>query len=422
MTYRRRIVDDLLDELFPHLGAIALEGAKGVGKTETARQRAATTFSLDLPEPQQVVAADIDQVVRAPRPVFVDEWQLVPAVWDRVRKSVDDDSEGGQFLLAGSAGVGTDVRIHSGAGRIVSLAMRPLSLFERGLVDPTVSLRSLLSGENPQIAGTSPLGLPDYVDEILRSGFPGIRDLPERPRRVQLDSYVSRIVERELPENGVTVRRPEALRAWLTAYAAATGTDATYVKILDAATAGAGDKPTRQTVDNYREHLIRIFVLDPLPAWTPALTPLKRLTRAPKHHLADPALAARLVGMTREGLLGGDGRSEARNGSWLGPLFESLATLSVRVYAAAAFATVGHLRTRQTEHEVDLIVEGEDRRIVACEVKLSETVSDRDVRHLHWLQNELGDRVADRVVLTTGANAYRRDDGIAVVPLSLLGP
>lgn len=423
MEYRRRVIDELLDELFPHLAAIALEGAKGVGKTATAKQRARTVVSLDRRAQWEIVAADVDYVTRVPQPVLIDEWQLQPSVWDRVRNAVDDDSRGGQFLLAGSAGVAPGVRIHSGAGRIVSLPMRPLSIAERGVQDPTVSLSELLSGSRPVIAGRSGVGLSVYVDEILRSGFPGIRDLPERARTVQLDSYVSRIVEKELPENGLNVRRPEAVRAWLIAYAAATATDAAYTKILNAATAGIADKPSRATVDNYREHLSRIFVLDPVPAWVPMFNPLKRLTLSPKHHLVDPALAARLVGVGKTGLLQGAGdRVSAATGTWLGALYESLVVQSVRVYAASASAYVGHLRTKETDREVDLIVEGADRQVVAIEIKLSETVSDKDVRHLNWLQAQIGDRLADRVVITTGEHAYRRRDGVAVVPLALLGP
>ncbi|HSV38067.1 MAG TPA: DUF4143 domain-containing protein [Nocardioidaceae bacterium] len=423
MSYRRRVIDELLDDLFPDLAAIALEGAKGVGKTATAMQRAQSLISLDLPAQREIVAADLDYVTQVATPVLIDEWQLAPAVWDRVRKAVDEDARGGRFLLAGSSGVAPGVRIHSGAGRIVSLTMRPLSIAERGLAEPTVSLAELLAGAQPIIRGRSGVDLAGYVEEILASGFPGIRHLPERARAVQLDSYVARIVERELPENGLNVRRPDALRAWLAAYSAATSTDAAYSKILDAATAGIVDKPSRATVDNYREHLARIFVLDPLPAWVPVFNPLKRLTLSPKHHLVDPALAARLVGVGQAGLLQGAGhRVATTTGTWLGALYESLVTQSVRVYAAAASAHVGHLRTKETDHEIDLIVEAEDRRVVAIEVKLSESVSDKDVRHLNWLHAQIGDRVADRVIVTTGKDAYRRPDGVAVVPLALLGP
>lgn len=423
MPYRTRVIDETLDELFPHLAAIALEGAKGVGKTATASQRAATILNLTRPAQRELLAADEDYVTKVPSPVLIDEWQLAPYVWDRVRTAVDDDSAGGRFLLAGSATVPGDARVHSGAGRIVSLRMRPLSFVERGLMEPSVSLRELLAGDRPDITGRSGFGLSDYTDEILRSGFPGIRHLPERARDIQLDSYLSRIVEREMPENGISIRRPSALRAWLAAYGAAVSSDASYSKILDAATPGDDEKPARATVDAYREHLTRLFILDPIPAWAPAFNPLKRLTLAPKHQLVDPALAARLVRVGRDGLLRGEGVHVAAGvGSWLGALFESSVAQSVRVYADATEATTSHLRTRDTTHEVDLIVEGRDRRIVAVEVKLAASVSDKDVRHLNWIEDQLGDQVADKVLVTTGEYAYRRPDGVAVVPFALLGP
>ncbi len=423
MAYRRRIIDEALDELFPHLAAIALEGAKGVGKTATATQRASTVLSLNNPNEHAALAGNLDLVTQVPPPVLIDEWQLEPGIWDRVRRAVDDDPTGGRFLLAGSAGVAPGVRIHSGAGRIVSMAMRPMAFSERGAYHPTVSVRALLNGESHEIAGTSDLDVPTYADEILRSGFPGIRDLPTRARQLQLDSYVARIVERELPENGVSVRRPGALRAWLAAYAAATATNAAYSTILDAATPGEGDKPARQTATTYREHLERIFVLDPLEAWIPTFAPLKRLTYTPKHHLVDPAIAARLVGIDKTGLLRGQGnRISAATGTWLGALFESLVTQSVRIYADAANGRVGHLRTKNGDHEIDLIVEGESRSCIAIEAKLANTVDDRDVAHLNWLYQQIGDRLVDRIVVYTGRFAYRRPDGVAAIPLALLGP
>jgi len=425
VAYRRRIIDDALDDLVPELAAIALEGAKAVGKTATAAQRARTLIDLADPAMRQITEANPDLITQSMPPVLIDEWQLEPTVWDRVRRAVDAENTGGRFLLTGSAGVAPGVPIHSGAGRIVSMRMRPLSFAERGVCKPSISMRAVLDGEQPPIVGRSPVGLSDYVDEILRSGFPGIRDLAPRARGLQLDSYITRIVEHELAENGMSVRRPAALRAWLAGYAAATSTDASYTAILDASTAGASDKPVRQTADTYREFLERLFLLDPLHAWIPSLSPLRRLTHAPKHHLVDPALAARLVGVSSQGLLRGDGvriTPRGDSGPWLGALFESLVVQSVRIYAEAAEANVGHLRTKSTEHEIDLIVERADRSLVAIEIKLSATVDDKDVRHLRWLRALLPDRVVDTLVINTGEHAYRRADGVAVVPLALLGP
>lgn len=420
-AYRRRIIDGLLDDYLPHLPAIALEGAKGVGKTATASERAASVIRLDDPYQRETLEADVNLVTTLEPTVMIDEWQIVPAVWDRVRRSVDDGAAGGRYLLTGSAAVPPGTRIHSGAGRIVSLKMRPLTFAERGVTDAVISFAHILDG-TAEITGQSTFRLPDYTEEILRSGLPGLRDYSMRARNVQLDSYVNQMIERELPENGVEVRRPGALRSWLAAYAAATSTDASYSAILDAATAGESDKPSRQTVQVYREHLSRLYILDQVPAWTPAFTPLTRLTKAPKHHLVDPALAARLVGVDAAGLLAGEGRRSSVAGTWLGALFESLVTQSVRVYAETADARVGHLRTRNTEREVDLIVEGPGMRVVAIEVKLSGSVDDKDVRHLNWLRSQIGDRLVDRIVINTGPFAYRRPDGVAVIPLALLGP
>lgn len=313
--------------------------------------------------------------------------------------------------------------MHSGAGRIASFLLRPMSLAERGVSEPTVSMAALLEGGGAKISGHCSLTLPDYVEEILRSGFPGIRDLPEPARSMQLDSYLARMVDRDLPEAGVRVRRRHTLLAWLRAHAAATATDASHTAILNAATPGESDKPARQTVKIYREHLENIFVLDPLPAWIPSFSPLKRLTLASKHHLVDPALAARLVGVGAGGLLRGEGpRIQPDTGTWVGALFESLVTQSVRVHAQPIRATVSHARTKNTDHEIDLIVESDDLRVLAIEVKLAGAVADADVRHLNWLKGQLGDRVVDRVVINTGPYAYRRQDGVAVVPLGLLGP
>jgi predicted AAA+ superfamily ATPase len=174
----------------------------------------------------------------------------------------------------------------------------------------------------------------------------------------------------------------------------------------------------------YVDTLTELRILDELPAWTPSRNHLNRLTEAPKHHLADPALAARLAGITRASLLkGAENVFTPHDGTYLGQLFESLAAMSVRVFAAAARADVSHLRLGSGRHEVDLILErDDDRAVVAFEVKLAATVSDADVKHLLWLRDELGDQLADAVVLTTGEHAYRRPDGVAVIPLGLLGP
>jgi predicted AAA+ superfamily ATPase len=301
--------------------------------------------------------------------------------------------------------------------------MRPLSLSERGIDEPIVSLKSLLAGEEAPLQGNTNTGLRQYVGEIFASGYPAIRTLPTDLRGDVLDSYLTYAVEQEFAEQGIRVRRPQTLMAWLRAFAAATATPSSYGKILNAATAGVSDKPSRETTTLYRDVLARGFFLDSVQAWTPAFNPLKRLAGSPKHYLADPALAARLLDLTPQAVLTGadQARPSLRAGSMLGPLFEHLVAQSVLVYAEAAGAQVGHLRQNDGRREIDLIVE-KGQAVVAIEVKLATTVTDQDVKHLVWLRQQLGQNLVNAAVITTGQVAYRRPDGINVVPAALLGP
>lgn len=421
--YLRRLVDDELDELVPQLAAIALDGPKGVGKTATASRRAATVHRLDDENARAIVSAEWGRLVTGPEPILIDEWQRLPQTWDVVRRAVDDDRRGGRFLLTGSAAP-TRAPTHSGAGRIVTVRMRPLTLVERGLVSPTVSLAELLTGSRPPVGGASPLTLTDYAREIVSSGLPGLRKTTGRALRAELDGYLDRIVERDFLDQDRPLRNPTVLRRWMTAYAAATATTASFETIRDAATSGDGQTPARSTVIPYRDVLQRLWILDPVQAWLPTRNHLARLASPPKHHLADPALAARLLGADLDALLDAAplGPPLPRDGPLIGKLFESLVTLSIRAQAQAAEAGVRHLRTKGGEREIDLLVERADHRVLAIEVKLGAEVHDSDVRHLHWLNNVLGSDVLDLVVITTGTEAYRRPDGVAVIPAALLGP
>ncbi|MDR2374786.1 MAG: DUF4143 domain-containing protein [Bifidobacteriaceae bacterium] len=423
MPYQPRVLDDELDLLVSGLPAVSIEGAKGVGKTATAQRKAASAIRLDRPGDRRLAQADPEAALAGVKPLLLDEWQLAPALWDVVRRAVDADRAPGQFILTGSAMPPGDARLHSGAGRIVRLRMRPMTLPERGVSEPAVSLAALLAGGRDSIKGRCGLRIADYAKEIVASGFPGIRSDPPRLRGRMIGSYIEQIVERDIPETGADVRRPGELLAWLTAYAAATASTASYSVILDSATPGQDAKPSRNTVSAYRALLDRIWILDPLPAWTPAFNPLKRLAQAPKHHLADPALAAQLLGSTADSLLRATGPYEVRSeGGLLAALFESLVALTVRVFAQPLQARVFHLRTHRGEHEVDLLVERPDHCVLAIEVKLTAAPSPRSAKQLNWLESEIGETLIDKVVVTAGESAYRMPDGTAVVPLALLGP
>jgi predicted AAA+ superfamily ATPase len=415
VEYLTRTVDHELDELLAIAPAIALDGPKGVGKTATARRRATAAWLLDDPAQAALLEADPTFAGAPPGTLLIDEWQRFPAAWDSIRRRVDSGAPAGRFLLTGSATPAAGADTHSGAGRVLSLRMRPLALYERGMAEPSVSLRSLIDGAAADVGGSTSYIAANYFAAIEASGFPGIHRQPDRLRRRQLDAYLQRVIDRDLPDHGIRVRRAETLRRWLAAYAGASSTSASYSHILDAATAGDGAQPAKTTTISYRDHLSQLWLLDPVPGWSPSRNPLTRLQQAPKHQLADPALAARLLNLSARTLATASGAAMA------GPLFESLATLTVRVAAQAAEARVGHLRTSNGDHEVDLVVEGPDGQVLGIEVKLAASVGDADVRHLRWLRDRLPNDVVGLVVITTGVHAYRRADGIAVVPLALLG-
>lgn len=423
MHYLPRVLEGELDELISTLSALAIEGPKGVGKTAMASRRAKTIHALDDPEQLELAMADPSRLLKTHPPILIDEWQRLPETWDLVRRAVDAGAGPGSFLLTGSAspkGMGT----HSGAARIPTVRMRPMALSERLGIPGSVSLAELLKGERPDLEGETSMSLEDYTDEILASGFPGLRQLSDRALRVQLDGYLDRVVDRDLPELGQQVRNPAGLRRWMRAYAAASSTTTSFEKIRAAAASGEGENVNRKAARPYRDALERLWLLDPVPGWLPSRSHLKRLIAGEKHQLADPALAARLVGATKSALLEGEsyGPSMPRDGTFLGALFESLVTLCIRVYAQGAEAQVKHLRSFAGDREIDLIVQRDDDRVVAIEVKLTAVPRDNDFRHLEWLREAIGDDLLDAIVVTTGRVAYRRVDGIGVVPLALLGP
>lgn len=395
------------------LPAILIEGVRAVGKTETARRVCADEMLLDDPNVYEMVRNNPFAAVTGWRePLLVDEWQHIGPVFDGVRRQVDEDYRPGRFVLTGSARP-ERITAHSGAGRIAVLRMRPMTLPERGAAAPQVSLSQLLEEGEDSVGGRTEFGLDEYAEEIGLSGFPGIRLRPGASR-MQISGYIENIIQRDIEVSGYRSRKPESLRRWLEAFAAVTSTTASLEKVRVAATRGDGSAPGRRAALDYYEALGRLWVVDDLPGWTPTMDKLSSVNQTPKRHLADPALAL--------ALLNRDPSSLTTDREFFGKLFESLVALTVRVFAQAANAEVFHLRTKGGRQEVDFIVETGEGRVLVLEAKLSRHVEAGDVDHLHWLRNRLGSRWIDGAVINTGSFAHRRQDGIAVIPLALLGP
>jgi predicted AAA+ superfamily ATPase len=306
--------------------------------------------------------------------------------------------------------------------------MYPLSLAERGLCEPTVSIGKMLMAKNPftaTVEGENDVKVDRYIYEMAASGLPGIRKYNVENRKLALESYFDNILSHEFIQQGLRLRQPATLLRWLRAYSAAISTNAGYNEILDAATAGEGHKPAAKTTISYREALGNLWLIDELPPWVYGEDFFSGLKRSPKHYLADPAFAIYLLGLD-ENILSADrglpervSRFDEKYGSILGRLFESLVQLSLNTYSCCNNAKLYFIATHTGDREVDFIIQ-KGARSVACEVKFAPTVSDADCKHLIWLREKLGEDLADAMVVTTGALAYRRNDGIAVVPAALL--
>jgi predicted AAA+ superfamily ATPase len=424
MTYSSRIIDAQIKEYLDGLAAIAIVGAKGVGKTSTAKRNANTVLELDVSEAARAFASSRESMASLKdTPVLIDEWSRAPQSWDVVRRLVDDDRAPGHFILTGSASQ-TDANIHSGAGRIVQLKMRPLSIQERIGFQAKVRLSDLLDESlDVNLYESCQATMPDYAEEICLSGFPGIHELSQRFARVQLDGYIEDIIQKEFPEQGLKVRKPHVLKAWLKAYAAATASTTSYKKILVASTAGEDQKPASSTTLVYRDVLDMLYLTDRVDPWLPTDNHFTTLGKSPKHYLVDPGLAARILGLDVDGLIKDaiEPLGPQRKTSIFGRLFESLAASSLKVYCQHNEADLFHLRTPMGDHEVDFIVI-QGNTVIGIEVKLSHEVSQADVSQLHWLQTKLAShKKLIKVVINTGAYAYRREDGVFVVPLGILG-
>jgi predicted AAA+ superfamily ATPase len=428
MKHYDRLIEKYMGELLTDLSAISLDGLKGVGKTSSAKAFAQTVFELDRRQDHLLISNNIDKLRDSVPPVLIDEWQKIPETWEYVRRDVDARHEAGRYILTGSIS-SKDSDMHSGAGRIVRTRMYPLSLQERSLDSPTVLLKDILAEQDScslTIAGETEIDFENYMDEILLSGLPALRIDDEKNRRRMITSYLNNLLTHEFRQEGITIRQPNTLRRWLTGYAASISTTAGYNEILDVATSGEGSKPAAKTTIAYREALEKLWLIDELPPWLNGEDYYSRLKKSAKHYIADTAFVASLLGLSKGKLVGGDQdrnietKFDKKYGNIIGRLFEALVFQSLRVYAMVNDAELSYFHTQNGDREIDfMLTQGATN--VAIEVKTAPYVDDKDVRHLKWLKEQMAGKLKDAIIITTGQLAYRRPDGIAVVPAVLLG-
>ncbi len=416
MAYVERILDKELADDLAAMGAAVIEGPKACGKTVTAQHAAASEVRLDVdPEARQTAALEPAFILDGPTPRLIDEWQLEPAIWNHVRRAIDDRGKPGQFILTGSAVPADDITRHSGAGRLTRLRMRPMSLFEKSRSTGRISLGRLLDGSKE---GTpeAKLTVPEIADEISMGGWPGFLQKTRKQALTAARRYLEEIRHVEIDAVSGARRDPVKVGRLLRSIGRNVATQPSITTL--ARDAGGVDGPLKfETVNEYLDALRRLMVVEDQPAWGVHLRTTHTLRKASKLHFVDPSLAVAAMRTGPERLV--------QELNLLGLLFESMVIRDLRVYAQAVDAEVLHYRDSDGL-EVDAIVEARDGRWAAFEVKLGFNQVKEAAANLHKFVKRIdtsrcGAPAALGVIIGSGYG-YKREDGIHVIPIGALGP
>jgi predicted AAA+ superfamily ATPase len=416
VEYSPRIVDAELRRRLAANGAVVIEGPKASGKTRTAREQAASYVFLDTDlSAQQAAEIDPSLVLDGSAPRLIDEWQVVPAIWNYVRREVDQRGVPGQFLLTGSATPADDARRHTGAGRFGRVLMRPMSLFELGRSSGEISVAKLLSGG----ASRSPDGgltLRDLIDEVVRGGWPGFRTLAVRDAADAVRDYLESVSRTDIRAVDGVRRDPERVRRVLRSLARHVGTQATLTTIAaDASRPARGPRIIDDTVGEYLNALRRLMIVEDQPAWNTHLRSAHQLRTLPTRHFVDPSLAVAALRSNSNALL------EDLNA--FGLLFESMVVRDLRVYAQPLGGELFHYRDK-SGLEVDAIIDTGDQW-AAFEIKLGVGQIEQAAENLlkfaaRVVTVKRGEPAVLGVIVGTGLG-YVRPDGVHVIPIGALG-
>lgn len=416
-SYQARVVDEELRQRLETSGAVLVEGPKACGKTETARQMAGSEVLLDVDEGARAAAAvDPSLVLAGDSPRLIDEWQAEPRIWNHVRRAIDERKEPGQFILAGSAVPADDATRHSGAGRISRLRMRPMSLFESGLSDGSISLRDLLEGGRAK-SGDRGVELAELTEAIARGGWPALQRLPVEAAMESVADYLEEICRTDINQVDGVHRDPTRVRRLLRSLARNVATHVAMTT-LAADSADNGDNPLKKhTVGEYLSALQRLFVVEDQPPWEAHLRSRSILRKSPKRHFVDPSLAASALGADPPALL--------RDLNLLGFLFESLVVRDLRIYSQARRGEVRQFLDNKGL-EVDAIVES-GGRWGAFEVKLGgeDPIAEAATNLLKFageIDKKRSGEPSALGVIVAGGYGYTREDGVQVIPITALGP
>ncbi|MCL2425300.1 MAG: DUF4143 domain-containing protein [Oscillospiraceae bacterium] len=414
MKYQKRVMDRVLAERLESAGAVLIEGAKGCGKTETAKQLAKTIAHLDTDKQIEIkMGIDPNLVLTGESPLLLDEWQIYPEIWNYVRREVDKRKLKGQFILTGSATPDDDTKRHSGAGRFSIIKMHPMSLYEKGWSTGEVSLAALLRGEHP-LSEDARFDLGEFAEKIILGGWPGLIGESATEGFRFVSDYVSMIAEADLSRVSDKRRDPYKVKRLLQSIARNISTEVS-VTVLAKDAGGSDGNLNNETVTTYLDALEKLMAVDNLPAWNTHIRSSDMLRKAPKRHFADPSMAVGALGLSIDKLIA--------DLNYFGLLFESLVVRDLKAYAEALGAGVYHYRDSR-DLEIDAIIEYADGTWSAFEVKLGIRAADDAAKSLLKFANKIDTTKTSPPtslnIITGNGFAHRRPDGVNVVPISTL--
>lgn len=419
-NYKPRIIDKQVEEYLQTFGAICIEGPKWCGKTWTSSYHANSKFFLADPsgnfQNRKLAGISPDTILEGATPRLIDEWQEYPPLWDAVRHKVDQTNQKGQFILTGSATPNHKGILHSGAGRIGKLRMRPMSLFESGDSSGQISLEALCSGQlTPAITGE--VNLKDIIKFIIRGGWPGSLDLPVKQAALLPQQYLQAVLDDDVYRIDDVKRNTQKMRLLLMSLARNESTTATNTLLKSDIKEKDGQDIDANTVTAYLDIFKRLFLTDNQPPFAPNVRSSVRVKQAEKRHLADPSLACALLKLTPAALL--------NDLVTLGFMFEALCERDLRIYAESFGANLYHYQDYKNR-EIDAVIELPDGNWCAFEIKLGANQIDQAAESLLKIKQEFEEdkkSVPPSVlcVLCGLSNAaYKREDGVFVVPITAL--
>ena len=420
--YKPRIIDHQVEEYLSAFGAVCVEGPKWCGKTWTSSYHSKSEIYIGDPagnfQNRQLAELSPALVLEGETPRLIDEWQEVPPLWDAVRYKVDQTAQKGQFILTGSATPNHKGILHSGAGRIARLRMRPMSLWESGDSSGKVSLEQLCQG-NLTPAMTGEVDLKKLIELIIRGGWPGSLGLTSEQAALLPAQYLDAVIDDDVYRVDGVKRDTQKMRLLLRSLARNESTTATNKTLMKDIKAVDDEDIDGNTVAAYLDIFKRLFITDNQPPFSSGIRSSVRVKQAEKRHFADPSLACALLKATPASLLG--------DLETLGFLFEALCERDLRIYAESFRAQLYHYQDYRNQ-EIDAVVELPDGRWCAFEIKLGANQIDAAAENLLEIKKQFeadpkGKPPAVLCVLCGMANAaYQRPDGVFVVPVTTLKP